>query len=391
MTQSRPGRRPPQVVLQPAGVVTVDANDPHGARRRTWRERARTSVPRGVLLGVGDRVLEVEHDRVGAEGADLLSLRGWLPGAKRRPAVSTPARPSHRASRRIFYFLCRTWLRRATHRRRPSWPSRCCGTGSGPARSSPAAPAPQPPYRRAGNEPDADPRGAASPPGRRVGRPTGRTRASSSPSFRAGDGRGDPPALPARAARRRARRPELTRRAARAGAAARALPRRGRVRPGHRIVARQRGLALGALRGRRLAAPHRVHPPALGRVPLAHDVGAAGPHRAVGDRARGDHGGHRGRGRRPQPSGCRAHNERRAALDRLELEHRASNGSRDGADRARPRPFAGIWHRRGSAAASCARSSSRSLPRADRALRRRRPFVHHGLRRRRRSSRPGGG
>ena len=54
-----------------------------------------------------------------------------------------------------------------------------------------------------------------------------------------------------------------------------------------------------------LAALDRVHPPALGRLPVAHDVGAARPCRAVRPRARGDHGGARGRvTRRAQPSGC---------------------------------------------------------------------------------------
>ena len=83
--------------------------------------------------------------------------------------------------------------------------------------------------------------------------------------------------------------------AARARAAAPALPRRdrGRAGPGHRR--RQRGMAPRPLRGVRLAASARVHPPALGRLPVAHDVGAARSCRAVCARARGDHGGRAGR------------------------------------------------------------------------------------------------
>src|SRR5581483_7401452 len=109
----------------------------------------RSSRPTGRdLLGVRDRVLEVEDDRVGAEASDLLQSARVVSGGKQQRAqrlllpVDRRATPGHGAAESIFYFR---WTLRLLPSRlrvispRPNWRSSCSASVFARASSSPAS------------------------------------------------------------------------------------------------------------------------------------------------------------------------------------------------------------------------------------------------------------
>ena len=70
------------VVLQATGVLAVDADDDE-RDAVVGRQRLAHGRARRVLLVVGDRVLEVEDDRVGPEAPDLRELARVVPRSEK--------------------------------------------------------------------------------------------------------------------------------------------------------------------------------------------------------------------------------------------------------------------------------------------------------------------
>ena len=81
------------VVVQQAGLDAVDADDERGLARQIGDRRARRGRGADLLL-VGDGVLQIDDDRVGAEARDLAELARVAPRhEQQRP--QQPIRPIH--------------------------------------------------------------------------------------------------------------------------------------------------------------------------------------------------------------------------------------------------------------------------------------------------------
>ena len=80
-----------EVVHRPGGVEGVDADEDLLVALAVALEEAPHEAAGGVLLGVRDRVLEVDDDRVAAEHGDVLQHRGHV--ARARTAASAGAAP----------------------------------------------------------------------------------------------------------------------------------------------------------------------------------------------------------------------------------------------------------------------------------------------------------